>query len=398
MSSAISRRLFYGLTGTFILLALLGQLSTGIYTPFFAELAQLHGTKISLIEKSIAIFLIAFALSQLLSGIACDYLSKPRLLQSGLLLFILGTLLVAYANSPLLFLTGRVIQGLGGGVGVSVTRALSKQLFNPQQLNVSLSLTNIAFAIAPAIAPMLGNLTGEWLGIRSIFLAVLVVALLAFGLLLAFTPTLHLRRTHGSLHVMRETVTLLKNCLNPIVLIGTASGLLYGIVFGFVTISPSLIINVHGYSKGAFSLFSLLATMCFVLGSVVNIKLSGVSALRKFTASTWMILGLSCTTLLWITIMGTNSLWLIISFSYLVFFLAGIAMPCSVLLMLDFSATSAGLLAALTGFFHLTGASVGAYLVATIHQPPAYAFLLTTTALSLGSVITCAFIRVQQSD
>lgn len=398
MSSAMSKHLFYGLTVTFILLAVLGQLSTGIYTPFFGELAELHGAKISLIEKSVAIFLIAFALSQLVSGIACDYLNKPRLLQSGVLLFIVGTLMVAYANSPLLFLTGRIIQGLGGGVGVSVTRALSKQLFNPQQLNVSLSLTNIAFAIAPAIAPMLGTLTGEWLGVRAIFLAVLVFALLAFGLLLAVTPALHLRRATSSLHVMQETITLLKSCLGPVVLIGTASGLLYGIVFGFVTISPSLIINEHGYSKGAFSLFSLLATMCFAFGSVLNIKLSGVSALRRFTLSGWLILGLSCITLLWITIMGADSLWLIMSFCYLAFLLAGIAMPCSVILMLDFSDTSAGLLAAFTGFFHLTGASAGAYLVATIHQPAAHAFILTTTALSLCSVIACAFIRSQQLD
>ena len=398
MSSAISRRLFYVLTVTFIFLAVLGQVSTGIYTPFFAELAALHGANISLIEKSVAIFLIAFAVSQLVSGIACDYLNKPRLLQSGVLLFIVGTLLVAYANSPFIFLAGRIIQGLGGGVGVSVTRALSKQLFPPQQLNVSLSLTNIAFAIAPAIAPMLGTLTGEWLGLRAIFLAVLVFALLTFGLLLAVTPALHLRRATSSLHVMQDTLTLLKSCLGPIVLIGSASGLLYGIVFGFVTISPSLIIHDHGYSKGAFSLFSLLATMCFVLGSAVNIKLSGFSALQKFTLSGWLILGMSCIALLWIKVMGADSLWLIISFSYLAFFLAGIAMPCSVLLLLSFSDTSAGLLAALTGFFHLTGASAGAYLVATIPQPAAHAFILTTTALSLCSVIACAFIRIQLSD
>ena len=398
MSSTISKRLFYVLTVTFILLAVLGQFSTGIYTPFFEELAELHGTKISLIEKSVAIFLIAFAVSQLLSGIACDYLNKPRLLHSGLLLFTVGTLIVACANSPLLFLTGRVIQGLGGGVGVSVTRALSKQLFSPQQLNVSLSLTNIAFAIAPAVAPILGTLTGEWLGLRAIFLVVLGIALLALGLLCAVAPALNFRRTHDSLHVMRDTFTLLKSSLSSIVLIGSASGLLYGIVLGFVTVSPLLIINEHGYSKGAFSLFSLLATVCFVLGSVVNIKLSRLCALRKFTLSGWGILGLSCITLLWITVMGADKLWLILSFSYLAFFLAGIAMPCSVLLMLDFSATSAGLLAALTGFFHLTGASAGAYLVAMINQPPAHAFILTTTTLSLCSVIACAFIRIQQSD
>ena len=213
MKSSISSRSFYLVIITFILLSVLGQVSTGIYTPFFQELATLHSSGIGMIEKSVAIFLIAFSVSQLLSGVACDYLNKTRLLQAGLLLFMLGTLLVALANTPQVFLAGRIIQGLGGGVGVSVTRALSKQLFSPQQLNVSLSLTNIAFAIAPAVAPLIGTLVGNYAGITAIFGVVLCLALLAFWLLFYIAPQLDSQHKPRSLHVISETLALMRTCL-----------------------------------------------------------------------------------------------------------------------------------------------------------------------------------------
>ena len=93
--------------------------------------------------------------------------------------------MVALATEENTFLVGRVIQGLGGGVGVSVSRGLSRQIFSEKQLNVSLSFINIAFAIAPAIAPLVGTLIGESFGVSSIFYFVLVMGV--FALLLLFS-------------------------------------------------------------------------------------------------------------------------------------------------------------------------------------------------------------------
>lgn len=54
----------------------------------------------------------------------------------------------------------------------------------------------------------------------------------------------------------------------------------------------------------------------------------------------------------------------ILAYCYITFFFSGIAMPCSVTIMLGNSETSAVFLAALAGFFHLTGAAIDAYTVA----------------------------------
>lgn len=383
---------FFLIVTTFMLLSVLGQVSTSIYTPFFHELAARYNTPVSLIEKSVALFLIAFSLSQLMAGIVCDYLNKLRLLQLGLLTFIAGTAIIAVAESETSFLAGRAIQGIGGGAGVSVTRALSRQLFTPKQLNTALSLTNIAFGVAPAMAPLLGTVIGHWFGIAAIFHALIVLAVITLTLLMRLNLSTHHHARVKPDKVLCATLTLLRAIFRPLLLIGIASGLLYGIVFSFVTVAPSIIIGQHHYSKTAFSLFSLLATLFFVVGSLTNIRLASPGLARKFILSSQLILTLA-TLMLALEAAQLLGLYGLLSLSYLIFFLIGIAMPCSVSIMLGYSDTAAGFLAAFVGFFHLTGAAAGAYLVASMDLDATHSFILTIAGLSLVSVVTSRLMK-----
>ena len=393
----MSPRAFYLVTATFTILSVLGQVSTSIYTPFFHDLASVYNSSVGLIEKSVAIFLIAFSVSQLLSGILCDYINKQLFLLFGILVFMVGTVWIALADSESAFLIGRIVQGLGGGVGVSVSRGLSRQIFNETQLNVSLSITNIAFAVAPAIAPLLGTIIGEQLGIPSIFYFVLLIGTAALAMLLSTASTISRHTTSISANVLGETLRLLKTCCAHIFLVGVASGLLYGIVFCFITIAPSMVMERHELSKTLFSVYSLFATLAFVAGSIVNIKLPNQTSLQKFRLSGLTILCLSILISMLVFLFGKNGLGIILSFSYFTFFFIGIAMPCSVTIMLGFSGTSAGFLAALVGFFHLSGAAAGAYLVTflghMLSMDAAQAFVLITLGLSFGSVIACLFLK-----
>lgn len=213
MKHTMSRHTFYSLTVTFTILSILGQLSTSIYSPFFFDLAAIYDSYVGIIEKSVAVFLIAFSLSQLVSGVACDYLNKQKFLLYGVFVFIAGTLTVALATEENTFLLGRVIQGLGGGVGVSVSRGLSRQIFSEKQLNVSLSFINIAFAIAPAIAPLVGTLIGESFGVSSIFYFVLVMGVFALLLLFSVSTTLKQYMPTTSENVFSDTLALIKSTM-----------------------------------------------------------------------------------------------------------------------------------------------------------------------------------------
>lgn len=389
MKHTMSRNAFYSLTVTFTILSILGQVSTSIYSPFFFDLATMYGSHVSIIEQSVAVFLVAFSLSQLASGILCDYINKQKLLFYGIIVFIAGTLMVALASEEATFLIGRVIQGLGGGVGVSVSRGLSRQIFNEKQLNASLSLINIAFAIAPAIAPLIGTIIGESLGISAIFYFVLVMGLLALLLLFSVSSILRNFTPPVSNDVFSNTLVLIKSTIVKLVSVGMASGLLYGIVFCFITIAPSMVMQQFGLSKTLFSVYSLLATLSFVVGSVFNIRLPSVSPLQKFRMSSFCLAALSVLFALTVFLGTGSGLVSILAYCYITFFFIGIAMPCSVTIMLGYSETSAGFLAALTGFFHLTGAAIGAYAVTLLTLEPTFSFSLATFTLSIASIAIC---------
>ncbi|GGF85897.1 MFS transporter [Alteromonas lipolytica] len=386
MHAELPTHRFYVIVLTFILLSVLGQISTSIYTPFFADLADGFNTSLRIIEKSVATFLLAFSISQLLSGMGCDYLKKHTFLVVGLLVFIVGSLLAATAQTESQFLLGRIVQGLGGGVGVSVTRALSTQLFSEQQLTISLSLTNVAFGIAPAVSPVIGTVIGHYFGLSALFYFVALLAFLTL-LLLIFSLFTVRQVAPTQQNVFGETLGLIRSVFNKILLVGVASGLLYGIVFCFVTVAPAIILGQHQQSKTVFSVYSLLATACFVAGSLVNIRLVASSVISKFSVSCLLIFMLSALQFITIGYFNVTTLPLLLCFSYVMFFVIGVAMPCSVSIMLGFSKTSAGFLAALVGFFHLTGASLGAYLVAEQTNDPTQSFALVTGLLGVGSLI-----------
>lgn len=393
MKHTMSRKAFYSLTVTFTILSVLGQVSTSIYSPFFFDLATMYGSQVSIIEQSVAVFLVAFSVSQLASGIVCDYINKQKFLFCGILVFIAGTLVAALASEESTFLIGRVVQGLGGGVGVSVSRGLSRQIFSEKQLNTSLSLTNIAFAIAPAIAPLIGTIIGESLGISAIFYFVLLMGLLAMLLLSSVSSILSHFTPPVSGNVFSHTLVLIKSTIVKLVSVGMASGLLYGIVFCFITIAPSMVMQQFGLSKTLFSVYSLLATLSFVVGSVFNIRLTSLSPLQKFKVSSLCLAVFSVLFALTVFLGIESGLVSILAYCYITFFFIGIAMPCSVTIMLGYSQTSAGFLAALTGFFHLTGAAIGAYAVTLLTLEPTEAFSLMTCALSIASNAICITLK-----
>ena len=219
------------------------------------------------------------------------------------------------------------------------------------------------------------------------------MGLMALLLLFSVGSTINQYTSPNSANVLSDTLALIKNSIVNIVSVGVASGLLYGIVFCFITIAPSMVMQQFELSKTMFSIYSLFATLCFVVGSLTNIRLAAIATITKFKLSSIFILGLSLLFCLVTIGTGDAELIAILIYCYIAFFFIGIAMPCSVTMILGFSKTSAGFLAALTGFFHLTGAAAGAYFVTLFTAGPTLSFSVTTMALSMGSVVICVFIR-----
>ncbi len=104
-----------------------------------------------------------------------------RLYIFGLLLFIIGLVIDIFAvNFPML-IVGRVFQGCGNGILISMTQVVILSIFTKDKQGTAMGWYGLAVSVMPAIAPTVGGILVETVSWRAIFilaLAILVVALI----------------------------------------------------------------------------------------------------------------------------------------------------------------------------------------------------------------------------
>ena len=98
----------------------------------------------------------------------------------GLVVFLLASILCAFATSIETLLLGRVIQGLSAGTGVIVSRAMVRDLYDGADAQKLMAHVSILFAIAPAIAPIIGGWILQYFDWHGIFFFLSGFTLLLF--------------------------------------------------------------------------------------------------------------------------------------------------------------------------------------------------------------------------
>ncbi|WP_409495171.1 MFS transporter [Amycolatopsis sp. cmx-11-12] len=102
----------------------------------------------------------------------------------GLCLMLLGVVLIAFTPDSVLFLVGRVLNGLGAGAAIGVTVALIRRLRTGR--GVAAGVMAGLGVVALAIAPLLGGLLSDALSFRVVYVVAAVfvfVALVVAGII-----------------------------------------------------------------------------------------------------------------------------------------------------------------------------------------------------------------------
>lgn len=138
-------------------LTMIGPFAIDTYLPAFPAMARGLGTTDVLVQQTLAAYLIPFAFMMLWHGAISDALGRKRVILVGLAFFLAASILCAFANTIETLLLGRVLQGLSAGVGVIISRAMVRDLYDGAAAQKLMAHISILFAIAPAIAPMIGG-------------------------------------------------------------------------------------------------------------------------------------------------------------------------------------------------------------------------------------------------
>jgi MFS family permease len=170
--TAQERRAAFWLAGVFSL----RMLGLFMILPVFALYAEhLHGNTPALAGLAIGIYGFSQALFQIPFGFLSDRYGRKRMIYAGLLIFALGSVVAALADSIGGVILGRALQG-GGAVSAAVM-ALAADLTREEHRLKVMATIGITIGVSFAVSMILGPVLNGWIGVPGIFWLTGVLAL-----------------------------------------------------------------------------------------------------------------------------------------------------------------------------------------------------------------------------
>ena len=168
-------------------LAALAPFAIDTYLPAFPALeADLLAQPVAL-QQSLTFYLLPYAVMTLWHGAISDSIGRIPTIKLGLGVFLLASLGCAFAQNVETLWFFRALQGISGGAGNVVARAMVRDLFEGPQAQRVMATVQMLFGIAPAIAPIIG---GVLLGIhwQAIFIFLALYSGFAFFAVVRYLP------------------------------------------------------------------------------------------------------------------------------------------------------------------------------------------------------------------
>ena len=271
-------------------LAALAPFAIDTYLPAFPALeTSLNGTSLEL-QQSLTFYLLPYALMTLWHGAISDSIGRLTTIKWGLGVFVLASIGCAFAPNVETLWFFRVLQGLSGGAGNVVARAMVRDLFEGAQAQRVMATVQMLFGIAPAVAPIIG---GWLLGIhwQAIFIFLALYAAFSLWAALRYLP----ETMPQSKRVPLSAKQVLKDYRiifgdKEFNYLALALGANFAGFFVYVLASPVFLVKHLGLSQHQFG-YMFIPTVCgMILGSYLAKRAAGRYARHKVVkvAYAWM--------------------------------------------------------------------------------------------------------------
>lgn len=160
-----NRRMLAALAGC-ILMASLG---ISIATVALPTLARVFSAGVQQVQWVVLAYLLAVTAAIVLAGRMGDLYGDRRVLVAGLVLFTLASAACALAPALGWLIAGRIAQGLGAAILMSLPMSMAKGLVGKERLGTAMGVLGTMSAIGTAMGPSVGGVLIGALGWRSAF-------------------------------------------------------------------------------------------------------------------------------------------------------------------------------------------------------------------------------------
>ncbi len=271
-------------------LAALAPFAIDTYLPAFHVMGAQLGASDVQVQQSLTFYLLPYALMTLWHGAISDSIGRITTIKWGLGVFVLASIGCAFAPNIETLWFFRALQGISGGAGNVVARAMVRDLFEGAQAQRVMATVQMLFGIAPAIAPIIG---GVLLGIywQAIFIFLALYSALSLWAAIRYLPEtvpVEKRKPLSAKQVIKDYKVIFGDKeFNYVVLALSAN---FAGFFLYVLASPVFLVKQLGFTQHQFG-YMFIPTVCgMILGSYLAKRAAGRYARQKVVkvAYLWM--------------------------------------------------------------------------------------------------------------
>lgn len=279
---------------SFLLLFLLisfGSVTAVLFTPALPEIQNYFNVSENQTQLTITLFLVGYALGQLLYGPLANGLGRIKALTIGVIVEIIACFLCVvsgWLHAFWLLVGARLLMAFGASAGLKMTFTLIADCYEDQESRRLISHLMMAFAITPGLGIALGGLLTTYFGWQSCFIALGLYGLFVLSLVLNTSETAKIidKRSLNLGIILKKYHQ--KFCSLPLWMGGFFMGIGGACIYIFASIAPFISDKYLHLNASEYGLWNLLPPIGIIIGSQLSAHFS-----EKFTHVKAIAIGLS---------------------------------------------------------------------------------------------------------
>ena len=256
-----------------VAISALQPIALNLLAPAAPALSRHFVSSYATIQLTLTLFLVAVALTQLVSGPLSDRFGRRPCVNAGIALFVAGSVLGALAPSIELLLLARILEGAGSGSAFALSRAIIRDTASRDESASQIATVTMVMVIAPMLAPWLGGQIETAFGWRMILWFMTASGVVVLLLTLARLPETapNVGQKTPLLGVFRAFPELISNrvfVLN-VVAVSTSSATF----FAFIAAAPYIVVETMGRGSDTYGAFFILNAAGYMVGNFAMARL-----------------------------------------------------------------------------------------------------------------------------
>ncbi|WP_343714908.1 multidrug effflux MFS transporter [Inquilinus sp.] len=360
-----------------------GPMSTDVYLPSLPTLVTAFDTDIATVQLTLSVFLVGFAVAQLVYGPVSDRFGRRPAILAGVAIFTAASVACALATSVEMLILCRFLQALGACCGPVLGRAVVRDLYGPERSARILAYMSMSMALAPAIGPMIGGVLQQEFGWQATFWLLVGFGALMLASVLGLLGESNRHRdplATSPARLVRNYASLLRHrrYIGYVAIVACS----YSAIFTFISGSSFVLSGMLGLSPPVYGACFGVVCIGYICGTFGSGRLTLRLGINRMIAAGTLVMLAGAAVMAGLAAAGVFTVWAVVGPFFVVMIGVGLTLPNAIAGAIAPFPAMAGTASALMGFLQMTlaalvGIAIG-HATGSDGLPMALAVLLTT--------------------